>query len=231
MSNQPSLRTAPCPRCQALVVFGERQCRSCAMPFDYGANPPPEPSAAVVFDVLMSVELPPQAAIMPRPSSGPVTVAQPASAAANDTMPRLDTGRQAPVGDVATEDIPGFVDSTLFAAWTPPNADVATMPGLEVTRQAEVQVHTTMLAGIDSTPVPVGDVVTQAVPGLFGSDVFRTDVDVAAGASASPSLDVTINSRPARPTPALLRVSCPSCATMHAQSRCPSCGTAAPSAH
>jgi len=220
-----SLRTAPCPRCQALIVFGERKCRSCAMPFDYGPNPPPEPSAEAVLDVLMSVELPPM------PGAPPPAV-RPTNDVATGTLPGLDTGRLAAVGAVDVEEIPGFIDSTLFAAYTPRSVDVATMPGLEVTRQAEVQVQTRMLSDIDGQPVPVGDVVTQEVPGLFGSDLFRADVDIAAGASASPSLDVTTNSRPTKKSASSQgrRVVCASCATIHHLSRCPSCGTAAPDA-
>jgi len=219
-----SLRTAPCPRCQALIVFGERKCRSCAMPFDYGPNPPPEPSADAVLDVLMSVELP------PLPGAPATPVQRPVASADVGTLPGLDTGRQAAVGDVDTEEIPGFIDSTLYAAWTPRTVDVATMPDLEVTRQADVAVHTRMMSDIDGQPIPVGDVVTEAVPGLFGSDLFRAGVDIAAGASASPSLDVTTNSRPTKkPSSSSGRkVICATCATIHQLSRCPSCGTAAP---
>ena len=82
---------------------------------------------------------------------------------------------------------------------------------------------------IDRT-VEVGDVVTEAVPGLFGSDLFRTDVDFAAGASASAALDVTLNTRKAKPksSSSERRVACASCATVHSLSRCPACGTAIP---
>ncbi len=221
-----SLRTAPCPRCQALIVYGERQSRSCALPFDYGPNPPPEPSADAVVDVLMSVDLP------PLPGAPAVTAPSPAAQPRDvdvGTMPGLDNGRSADVGDVVSEDIPGFIDSTLFAAYSPADVDIGTMPGLEATRQADVQVRTRMLSDIDGQPVPVGDVVTQPVVGLFGSDLFRADVDVAAGASASPSLDVTTNSRPTKAANTVgRRVICATCATIHQLSRCPSCGTAAP---
>ena len=225
-----SLRTAPCPRCQALIVYGERKCRSCAMAFDYGADPPPEPSADAVLDVLMSVDLPPMPGAT-TPLSRPPAPAPAHIGVDVGTMPGLDSGRQDAVGDVEVEEIPGFIDSTLYAAWTPRTVDIATMPGLEATRQAEVTVQARMLSDIDGQPVPIGDVVTEAVPGLFGSDLFRADVDIAAGASASPSLEVTTNSRPTkRPlsSSAGRRIMCATCATIHQLSRCPSCGTAAP---
>ncbi|HEY1098872.1 MAG TPA: hypothetical protein VGF99_08080, partial [Myxococcota bacterium] len=161
-------------------------------------------------------------------SSSSAAPKSPASDPLVGTMPGLDTGRAADIGDVVVEDIPGFIDSTLFAAMTPPDAAVSTMPGLELTHAADVKVHTRMLSDIDGVPVPVGDVVSEAVPGLFGSDLFRADVDVAAGASRSPALDVTTTLRPTRRDEAGRRVVCASCATVHHGGRCPSCGTVAP---
>jgi hypothetical protein len=227
-----SLRTAPCPRCQSLVVFGERQCRTCAMPFDYGSNPPPVPSASDVFDTLMSADLPPTSPPSPSPTPPRSATSIVAPALQEPSMPTLeglDTGRLDVVGDVEVEEIPGFIDSTLYAAWTPRDVQVAPLLDLETTATTTPAVRTQLLPDLDRT-IEVGDVVTEAVPGLFGSDLFRTDVDFAAGASASAALDVTPNTRKAkvRTSSSERRVACASCGTVHAFARCPSCGTAVP---
>jgi hypothetical protein len=219
-----SLRTAPCPRCQSLVVFGERQCRTCAMPFDYGSNPPPVPSATDVFDSLMSAELPQ----VPTSSSA---ASAPPRAPSMPTLEGLDTGRLAVVGHVDVEEIPGFIDSTLYAAWTPRDVHVAPLRDLETTATSTPAVRTQQLSDLDRT-IEVGDVVSEAVPGLFGSDLFRTDIDFAAGAAASAALDVTPNTRKAKAkaktSSAPRRVACASCGTVHPFARCPGCGTVAP---
>ena len=113
-----SLRTAPCPSCADTIVFGERRCRSCGTAFDYGATPPPEPTAAQVFDALAGM---PTVSVVQRPAE-----------AAVPTLPGLDTGRY-DVGEVEADDVPGLIDSTLFRAMTPETVDVAPISDLERT--------------------------------------------------------------------------------------------------
>jgi hypothetical protein len=213
-----SLRTAPCPSCGNTIVFGERRCRSCGTTFDYGATPPPEPTAAQVFDALAGV---PIVSAVHRPVEPDVP-----------TLPGLDTGRYE-VGEVQLDDIPGLVDSTLFRAMTPEYVDVVPMSGIERTMQAEVDVPlaVAVIPGLD-TRIDAVDVADIApVPGLFGSDVFRTDVDISAGAAAAGDiLEVSPNAarRSRIDDDASRRSVCPSCSTIHFRRRCPSCGTAAP---
>ena len=145
-------------------------------------------------------------------------------------MADLDTGRFS-VGDVDVDDVPGLIDSTLFAAFTPATVEVDHIPGLETTQQAggDVEVRSAPIPGLDSGNAEVGDVQVQSVPGLFGSDIFRTDTDVPAGAERSLSvLDISPNAGLRRKEHVVVRHPCPTCGTVHAESRCPSCGTALP---
>lgn len=234
-----SLRTAPCPTCKSTIVFGERRCRSCGMPFDYGAAPPPEPTAAQVFDTLSLLGAPPstppspnQPSQPPRPAPPPVASSTPPRQANTDAMPGLDTGRYE-VGEVEIEDVPGFMDSTLFKSMTPDHVDAAPIPGLEITSQSggDAAVRPEVIPGLEGRAEDVGEVFPAAIPGLFGSDLFQAGVDVAAGAGASSEfLDVTPNAgRVIKDKDhGKVRTICATCSSVHFLSRCPSCGTAAP---
>ena len=217
-----TLRTAPCPTCKYTIVFGERRCRSCGMAFDYGAAPPPEPNAGDVFDALAGTqEVQPSP---PRPLIAPARV---------NIVPGLETGRFE-VGEVEVEDIPGLVDSTLFKSMTSNHVDAPPIQGLEFTQQISTDgaVRVEAVPGLERRTEDVGDVFPAAIPGLFGSDLFRAGVDVAAGANrasdflqVSPSAGRMIKSKP----PSNRRTTCATCSSVHGLARCPSCGTAAPS--
>lgn len=223
-----TLRTAPCPTCKNTIVFGERRCRACGMAFDYGAAPPPEPSAGDVFDALAG-------AVGAAPVVSP-SLPHPMSAAARvDVVPGLETGRFE-VGEVEVEDISGLIDSTLFKSMTPGHVDAPPIQGLEFTQQSSAggAVRVEAVPGLEGRAEDVGEVFPAAIPGLFGSDLFRADVDVAAGANrASDLLEVTPNAGRAIKSRSVgqRRTICATCSAVHGMARCPSCGTAAPSAH
>ena len=232
-----SLRTAPCPSCQNTIVFGERRCRSCGMDFDYGPAGPPEPSQADVMAALMSgyTANPAPAGPAPAPRAPPTPPRDdPAQ------MEGLDTGRFAGVGDVEVEDIPGFIDSTLFGVMTPATVDTVDVPGLDRTAFAAANVATRKAPEIDSDRAEVGEVATMAaIPGIYGSDMFKANVDVAAGAAgAGDMLDLAPTRAHAKSTAKqkrgndddLARVICTNCGSTHSKTRCPSCATTHPDA-
>jgi hypothetical protein len=260
-----TLRIAPCPRCQAFAVFGERACRSCGQPFEYGPSPPPLPSTQQIVEALRAAGVTPAAsaaapaspgdvlappadvAVRPaalRPDAVRASASGPDAALAVEAAPApaaapagVDTGRF-DVGDVVPDEVPGLIDSTLFAAWTPAHVDVEAVPGLETTAvAAAVAVPAARLADLELAHAAVGDVAVDVVPGVYHSDMFAAGVDVVAGAAAAgPILEVSPGAL--RPTPraarkasgadGLARLACPGCGTVHAASRCPSCATAHP---
>jgi hypothetical protein len=256
-----TMRTAPCPRCQAVVVFGERFCRSCGQNFDYGPTPPPAPTPEQVVAVLQGLGLLPTAAppvapvvpvvaVTPVMPAGDVVTARPApprvvsvpeGAPVGGDPAGIDTGRFH-VGDVVAEDVPGLIDSTLFAAYTPAHVDVEAVPGLETTSFDGVTgtAATLALPGLETSHIDVGDVVVDTVPGVYHSDMFAAGVDIAAGAAgAAAVLEVSPGAlRPVRspssarrgPNDPLPRMACPGCGTLHAAPRCPSCASAHPDA-
>lgn len=245
-----SLRTAPCPTCAGTIVFGERRCRSCGMTFDYGAEPPPEPTQADIFDALLSAPEPaaqptpaprPSAATpQPRPTAPITPPPRPATQAPGGaTLEGLDTGRFS-VGEVAIEDIPGFIDSTLFRGMTPDNVDAAPIPGLEVTRVALGDVPEIKHLDVDAGRADVGEVPQMAaIPGLEGASMFRVNIDFAAGGEHSDMLQVShlivhpkSDAKSAHTDELnLSRIVCSNCGLAHAKPRCPTCGTPHPDAH
>lgn len=255
-----SLRTAPCPTCAGTIVFGERRCRSCGMTFDYGPNPPAEPTQAEIFDALLSAPepakapassggsstatTPPARPAAPTPPARPASSTPPSPAVASSspassgaTLEGLDTGRF-DVGEVSVDDIPGFIDSSLFASMTPDTVDVAPVAGLEVTHVEVGDVAEIKHLDVEGTFADVGEVVpSAAVPGLYGASMFKTDIDFAAGGDQSPMLDVTtLKVRPKaakRATVAdddLGAIVCANCGLLHSKPRCPTCATPHPHA-
>jgi len=232
MVSPMSLRTAPCPTCGNTIVFGERRCRGCGMVFDYGPSPPPEPSAAQIFDALAGQSGAPSTPPTPAAPSTPPTMRRPAEPEV-PTLAGLDTGRYE-VGEVPIDDVPGLIDSTLFRAMTPDHVDAAPIAGLELTMQqgGDVEVAPALIPGLEARADAVDVAEIAPVPGLFGSDVFRADVDIGAGAAAAGDvLEVSPNAgrRTHARDDAPRRVVCATCSTVHFLARCPSCGTAAPS--
>jgi hypothetical protein len=184
-------------------------------------------------------------ALSPRSSDG----AAPAMAASSSSSPpsastafEIDTGRfDAGASAVDVAEVPGLVDSTLFASMAPDDVDVDMIADLELTAVgtgAEVAANVTRLADLETLAVGLGGgggVSGESIPGLFHSDVFHTDVDVAAGAAAAGELlEVSPSGLRARRAATrhddgeLSRAPCPSCGTVHAQPRCPNCATVHP---
>lgn len=116
-----SLPTAPCTHCRARIVYGQRSCPACGTRFDYGPTPPPEPTPAQVQEALVA------AAMQER-----MAVSVPDGAPVGDAG-FVDRGRYDEVSTVPVvpEAIPGFVDSTLFKAFTPDVVETETVEGLE----------------------------------------------------------------------------------------------------
>lgn len=260
-----TLQVAPCPNCRGAVVFGERVCRTCGQTFDYGATPPPSPSPEQIVASLRAVGVvvtpapPPavsdesifsavaDAVAAVRPSMGagpaprPVTAGSDLVDARAPALADFDQGRFDGVGgDVASEALPGLIDSTLFASLTPERVDAIALPDLESTTLdtgAASSVAVARLADLELAADDVGVVSSESVPGLFHSDLFRADVDIAAGAAAAGDvLEVSpAGARRPRPRTAarggeLGRVPCPACGTVHAAPRCPHCATQHPHA-
>jgi hypothetical protein len=175
-----ALPTAPCTRCRNTVVYGERQCRQCGEPFNYGPAAPPEPTPAQIMEALSA------ASGGDAPVSSPTGIRAPARAAAAPAAlsttpvdPMIDTGRAQKVGAVATEAVPGLIDSRLFGAMVPENIQVETMPGIERTVADDVPLmaNDASMAGFldtgrfdEATEAPA--VPTEAVPGLIDSRLF-----------------------------------------------------------
>ena len=228
-----TLRTAPCPNCQGFVVFGERACRRCHTPFDYGPTPPAVPSAEQVNEALAAAGAPPEA-VMPT-AAGAVRSSPPAPTTATGPaipmMEGLDTGRY-DVGEVTPQQVPGLIDSTLFASMVPERIDVVPMPELEPTHlEVAGIVHvmpTPDLEVLDRSAVP--DAPVALLPDLMDNSAGGRGVDVVAGADQSADLDVLpsafhVKSHRGVDSEPLSRAACASCGEIHSVARCPACGT------
>lgn len=249
------LRIAPCPRCQRPLVFGERNCRSCGQAFNYGARNPPEPTFAQVVEALRAAGHPApsldesaapaaaQAAYLGAPAApAPHPRSIPSGAPVNDlpapagpAIAGLDSGRFERVGEVRVDDIPGFIDSSLYAAFTPKHVETAPVAGLDSGRAVEVgQVRVAPVQGVEPTAKDaVGEVPVEDIPGLFHSDFLRAP-EVPLRTQSIDGLEVSVSA--ARATAAgkpaarrkgskeLGNCTC-NCGTTHRLPRCPSCGT------
>lgn len=248
-----ALRVAPCPKCQSPLVFGERNCRTCGQAFNYGARNPPEPSFAEVVEALRAGghappsldsevprAVPPNAAYRaatPAPAPHPRSIPSGAPVSDAPTMAGLDTGRFEPVGEVSIPDIPGFVDSSLYRAFTPAHVDVQQVADLDTGRAADVgAVRVQLVPGVEPTAKEaVGAVPTEDIPGIFHSDFLRAPevpIIVAAidGLERSPRAEHRTSAtgpagrRKGRSAGELEPCTC-NCGTTHRLPRCPSCGT------
>jgi hypothetical protein len=242
------LRVAPCPKCQQPLVFGERSCRTCGQVFNYGTRNPPEPSFAQTVEALRAAGFPPPSldddahapvAAMPTRPPAPAARSVPSGAPVRDVpeMPGIETGRFASVGAVAIEDVPGFMDSGIYRAFTPSDVRVQPVAGLDTGRAEEVgAVRVQRVAEVEATVRDaVGEVRGQDVPGLFHSDFLRAP-DAPVRAPAIEGLEVSPRGleRKGKPVPAtkakrkgqadLARVRC-QCGESHHLPRCPACGT------
>ena len=248
-----ALRIAPCPKCQRPLVFGERNCRTCGQAFNYGTRDPPEPSFAEVVEALragghapptlddaVAVAPPvnaPYRTAAPAPAPHPRSIPSGAPVSDVPTMAGLDTGRFEPVGDVRVDDIPGFVDSSLYRAFTPAHVDVQQVADLDTGRAADVgAVRVQLVPGVEPTAKEaVGAVATEDIPGIFHSDFLRAPevpIIVAAidGLERSPrashrtSTAAPAGKRQGKSAGAFEPCTC-NCGTTHRLPRCPSCGT------
>lgn len=251
------LRVAPCPSCQRPLVFGERSCRTCGQAFNYGARNPPEPTFAQLVEALRAAgHAPPSlddavphtapqnaayrgAPVAPAPHPRSIVSGAPVMdppAPAIPTITGLESGRFERVGEVQVDDIPGFIDSTLYAAFTPKQVNTAPVAGLDTGRAVEVgQVRVAPLQGVEATAKDaVGEVPVEDIPGLFHSDFLRAP-NVPLHTQAVEGLETSRRAEPApgataapgkrqRNTDDLDNCTC-SCGTTHHLPRCPSCGT------
>lgn len=157
----------------------------------------------------------------------------PSASAAGGGIEGLDTGRFNAVGTVHSEEIPGFIDSTLFKAFTPAHVDTQQVNGFDAGRFADVgQVAMAAPVGLEATArddVEVGFVGT--VSGIFGSAIYDTrDVEVAPppveGLDASPSVQRASKLKRVADD-SLDKIVC-RCGETHRLPRCASCGTLHP---
>jgi hypothetical protein len=199
-----ALPTAPCPACKTTIVFGQRRCRACGQAFEYGAHAPPEPTAEQVFDALMQ-------GTTRGGGTGAIPGRGPTLPPSDPSLPGLETGRYARPNVAVVPS--ALIDSTRRAPTGRAFSSVAPLPRLEPTQ------------------LPRGDVnvANGRMPGLTGSDVFRVDVDVRAGASLNGGLlEVTAHAGRHRRAdddddePGW--IVCPACSTHHTAARCPGCG-------
>jgi hypothetical protein len=246
-----ALQVAQCPRCKSALVFGEKSCVHCGQTFQYGASAPPTPTQAQIDEALRVARAPPRAnaglaqaqqsldaAVRARTQQSVPPGTSPGAprggAPTGGTVEGLDTGRFGDVGTVESEEIPGFIDSTLFKAFTPAHVDTQQVNGFDGGRFAEVgQVAMAAPVGLEATArddVDVGFVGT--VSGIFGSDIYDTrNVEVQPppvdGLDASPSVQRATKLK--RVTDENLEKIVCRCGETHRLPRCPSCGTAHPS--
>lgn len=230
------LPTAPCTQCRRLVVYGQRSCMHCGASFQYGPQPPPEPSLAQVHEALAAaLAAPPAAAAAPPPPApgpglpGVGGAVGPASALLDATV---ETGRydQSTKAPVVTEAIPGFVDSTLFKAFTPAHVETEQVEGLESTGFGAVR---------DAPPgdfVPlettsygeVGLVATEAIPGFVDSTLFKAFTPGTVETEAVDGFEAGAGATSLRPVRRRNSVetgaACSECGTLHQSTLCPTCG-------
>jgi hypothetical protein len=274
---------APCTRCRALVVYGERQCRSCGEAFGYGANAPSLPTADEIREALAAAApargapatLPPRErpSTMPPQAAAPSTM--PPQAAAPSTMPPqsagytraelanmaravdgggerfapppvtippvsaaealLDTGRfdDETARPVVTEDVPGLVDSALFAALTPDVVDVEVIADLETSRFEAVgdarpdPMVQLMLEDDRFDAASAQAVVVEAVPDLVDSTLFRAMTDRAPPAAETPDVERTAGAPRATKKASADDEGgrCRACGTPVSGAHCRACGT------
>jgi hypothetical protein len=251
--------------------MGEQGCRACGQTFDYGAQPPPVPTAAQVAEAIAEhaarrhaqaqaqaqaaaqqaaqaaqhAQPPPAAPPQPRaqpvqpqppppqPQRAPPSTSSPSFMAAPDDF---DSGRADAVGSVPREAIPGFIDSTLFGAYTPRHVDVDLVEGLELTARDDERDGSTVSSGVDpmfehaSLRVET-ETHPEVMPGLVDSTLFAAyvpeNVEVIPMGELEASTSVR-RKKTARDDEGLGRVACPSCGTVHKLPRCPACGATHP---
>lgn len=240
------LPTAPCTQCRRIVVYGQRSCMQCGASFQYGPQPPPEPTPAQIQEALATALATQPAAVSTPPSvaspSGPPPPHPPSPVVPGYGGPggpsnaffeeAVDTGRydHTTKAQVTPEAIPGFVDSTLFKAFTPRHVETERVEGLEATGFVPVrEAPPGDFVPLETTSYgEVGLVATEAIPGFVDSTLFKAftpstvqteNVDGFEAGTSATSL------RPARRrTPGETDTACSQCGTLHQSTLCPTCG-------
>jgi hypothetical protein len=251
-----ALQVAQCPRCKNALVFGEKACVHCGQSFQYGASAPPTPSQAQIDEALRVARAPPrpgaagsqaqsqaqaqaqvqaqlQAQVQAQLQAQVQAQVQAQARPAQGGIEGLDTGRFGDVGAVQSEEIPGFIDSTLFKAFTPSHVEAQQVFGFEGGRFAEVAAAPMAAPqGLEHTATEDVDVgFVNVVSGIFGSAIYDTrNVEVkpppVEGLDASPSVQRA--SKLKRTADSELEKIVCRCGETHRLPRCASCGTAHP---
>jgi hypothetical protein len=211
---------------------GARPSMRPASPVSAAATPAARPAPA------------PASAQPPGPGPAPAIVGRPLLD--GPTLEGLDTGRFADPGAVEGQDIPGFVDSSLFRGLTPARVAPQPVPDLDVGRFGDVgEVLPTSTPDLEQTARDdVGEVYVQRVSGVFGSDVYGRSGEVttrliddfeptfAAPAKAPSPASSTASTAAPRAgkggADSELRLVVCKCTERHRLPRCPACGTAHP---
>ncbi len=147
----------------------------------------------------------------------------------------VDRGRYDDVSaaPVQTEDIPGFVDSTLFKAFTPDVVEVDRIEGLEQTSYdaAGAAVVATEYVPVEHTAqASVGAVSVEDIPGFVDSTLFKAFTPDVVESEAVEGLEVSESAAASRARPTKKRSddgglrACSDCGTPHDKVICPSCG-------
>lgn len=237
------LATAPCPKCRTLLVYGQRQCLRCGERFDYGASPPPEPTPQQIHEALAHAGGPaapaaappaPPPPVAPQPPLAPAAVQ--AQAAAEEDL--IDRGRydDSQAAQVHAEEIPGFIDSTLFAAFTPKEVAVERIADLESTQVEDAGAPTTIepqALELEQTSFQaVGDVQGEDIPGFIDSTLFKAFTPAEVQTETPDGLEVlptAFSTRAGTATPARAAADdelepCSDCGARHDRVVCPACG-------
>lgn len=203
-----------------------------------GVRPAAQPNAATrpAAQPNAGVRSAAQQRAQPPMSSGQgAPMATPPAAGGGDMASFLDTGRfdgQAE-GPVQTEAIEGFIDSSLFAQYTPETVDTEVVEGLEQTGFQEVGDVATEALPVEHTSVeaaPDVPVQAEAIEGFIDSSLFAhytpatVETEAIEGFEGSPSAQ---NLRPTKPRKAANDddlYECTECGLPHDKTVCPSCG-------
>ena len=237
------LPTAPCPKCRTLLVYGQRQCLRCGERFDYGPSAPPEPTPQQMQEALAHAQLQHAAIAAPQPAHTAPTAPPPARVASPAASPPredlIDRGRFDEAQGVAVqpEAIPGFIDSTLFAAFTPKDVAVERLADLESTQVdgAEAQGAPAMAPkafGLElelTSHAAAGDVTRDDIPGFIDSTLFAAFTPAHVETETPEGLEVLPTASAVRPAKRPRGGddglgACSDCGARHDRTVCPACG-------
>jgi hypothetical protein len=238
-----TLQLAPCPRCQAAVVYGERNCRHCGQDFDYGSAAVPIPDIHTIRAALMAYGLPaPEPPVLDLdaimnapPAAAPPVPTRPPEPVYDDggLSSLVERTGHVDAGAVVDERIPDLIDSTLYRSMVPAVVPVEFVEGLESTH-----VEVTSDVAIDLETVSVLDtgrfdgsrdaaVVREDIPGFVDSTLYAAYAQGPVETEVVPDLEIMGAMRPKQVVAARKKddpIPCSDCGTSFAGTRCPSCG-------